>query len=65
MFIASGPSLEIQKSTLSAFKPQRWIDDQGRLRDDLKFFVYGFGRRACPGQHVANRSVFINSLLIL
>ncbi|KAG0700485.1 cytochrome P450 [Suillus ampliporus] len=48
-----------------AFKPQRWIDGQGRLRDDLKFFVYGFGRRVCPGQHVANRSIFINSLLIL
>ncbi|OJA11823.1 hypothetical protein AZE42_07786 [Rhizopogon vesiculosus] len=48
-----------------AFKPQRWIDDQGSLRDDLKFFVYGFGRRICPGQYVANRSVFINSLLIL
>ncbi|KAG1782294.1 cytochrome P450 [Suillus placidus] len=48
-----------------AFKPQRWIDDQGRLRDDLTFFVFGFGRRVCPGQHVANRSVFINSLLIL
>ncbi|KAG2362576.1 hypothetical protein BDR07DRAFT_1357440 [Suillus spraguei] len=47
------------------FKPQRWIDDQGRLRDDLTFFTYGFGRRVCPGQHVANRSVFINSLLIL
>ncbi|KAG1782292.1 cytochrome P450 [Suillus placidus] len=48
-----------------AFKPERWIDDQGRLRDDLTFFVFGFGRRVCPGQHVANRSVFINSLLIL
>ncbi|KAG0694284.1 cytochrome P450 [Suillus ampliporus] len=48
-----------------AFKPQRWIDDQGRLRDDVKFFVYGFGRRVCPGQHVANRSIFINTLLIL
>ncbi|KAG2069375.1 cytochrome P450 [Suillus decipiens] len=48
-----------------AFKPQRWIDDQGRLRDDLAFFVYGFGRRVCPGRHIANRSVFINSLLIL
>ncbi|KAG1827574.1 cytochrome P450 [Suillus subaureus] len=32
-----------------------WIDEQGRLRDDLTFFVFGFGRR----------SVFINSLLIL
>ncbi|KAG1827583.1 cytochrome P450 [Suillus subaureus] len=48
-----------------AFKPQRWMDDEGRLRDDLRFFVFGFGRRVCPGQHVANRSVFINSLLIL
>ncbi|KAG1731428.1 cytochrome P450 [Suillus lakei] len=48
-----------------AFRPQRWIDDQGLLRDDLKFFPYGFGRRVCPGQHVASRSVFINSLLIL
>ncbi|KAG2119848.1 cytochrome P450 [Suillus discolor] len=48
-----------------AFKPQRWIDDQYRLRDDLKIFVFGFGRRVCPGQHVANRSVFINSLLTM
>ncbi|KAG1728980.1 cytochrome P450 [Suillus paluster] len=48
-----------------AFKLERWIDDQGRLRDDLNNFVYGFGRRACPGQYVANRSVFINTLLIL
>jgi cytochrome P450 len=48
-----------------AFNPQRWIDDKGGLRDDLKFFPYGFGRRVCPGQHVANRSVFITSALIL
>ncbi|KAG1807783.1 cytochrome P450 [Suillus subaureus] len=47
-----------------AFKPQRWIDEQGHLRVDLIFFPYGFGRRVCPGQHVAQRSVFINSLLI-
>ncbi|KAG1739304.1 cytochrome P450 [Suillus lakei] len=48
-----------------AFKPQRWIDDQGCLRDDLTFFTYGFGRRICPGLHVANRSILINSFLIL
>ncbi|KAG1748502.1 cytochrome P450 [Suillus paluster] len=48
-----------------AFKPERWINDQGRYRDDLKFFGFGFGRRVCPGLQVANRSVFINSLLIL
>lgn len=48
-----------------AFKPQRWINDQGRLRDDLTYFVYGFGRRICPGLHLANRSVWINSVLVL
>ncbi|KAG2131611.1 cytochrome P450 [Suillus bovinus] len=47
------------------FNPQRWIDDAGRVRGDLKFFAFGFGRRVCPGQHVANRSLFINTALIL
>ncbi|KAG2121715.1 cytochrome P450 [Suillus cothurnatus] len=39
----------------NAFKPDH----------DLKFFVFGFGRRVCPGQHVANSSVFINTVLVL
>ncbi|KAG2131613.1 cytochrome P450 [Suillus bovinus] len=47
------------------FNPQRWIDDAGRLRTDLRFFAFGFGRRLCPGQHVANRSVFLTTALIL
>ncbi|KAG2072915.1 cytochrome P450 [Suillus decipiens] len=47
------------------FNPQRWIDDAGRIRHDLRFFSFGFGRRVCPGQHVANRSIFINTALIL
>ncbi|KAG1836813.1 cytochrome P450 [Suillus subalutaceus] len=47
------------------FNPQRWIDDAGRVRNDLRFFTFGFGRRVCPGQHVANRSMFINTALIL
>ncbi|KAG1763259.1 cytochrome P450 [Suillus occidentalis] len=29
-----------------AFKHQRWIDDQGHLRDDLNNFLFGFGRRS-------------------
>ncbi|KAG2144723.1 cytochrome P450 [Suillus bovinus] len=48
-----------------AFKPRRWINDQGCLKDDLTNFLFGFGRRVCPGQHVANRSVFISTALIL
>ncbi|KAG1744920.1 cytochrome P450 [Suillus paluster] len=47
------------------FKPDRWLDAEGRFRDDLKFFPYGFGRRACPGQHVANNSLFVNTALML
>ncbi|EIW78754.1 hypothetical protein CONPUDRAFT_128357 [Coniophora puteana RWD-64-598 SS2] len=48
------------------FDPQRWIDEEGRVREeDRRFCTYGFGRRVCPGNHVANRSVFINTALIL
>ncbi|KAG1742506.1 cytochrome P450 [Suillus lakei] len=47
-----------------AFKPQRWIDDEGCIRNDITSFPYGFGRRICPGLHFANRSIFINSVLI-
>ncbi|KAI0770000.1 cytochrome P450 [Fomes fomentarius] len=48
-----------------AFKPTRWLNEKGQLRDDLRFFNWGFGRRICPGQHVADRSVFINTALAL
>ncbi|KAG2137949.1 cytochrome P450 [Suillus clintonianus] len=47
-----------------AFYPQRWINDKGLVRDDITSFLYGFGRRICPGQHIASRSLFINSALI-
>ncbi|KAG9310273.1 cytochrome P450 [Chiua virens] len=47
------------------FDPQRWLDRSGRVRDDLKFPSFGFGRRICPGQHIATRSIFINAALLL
>ncbi|KAK0482911.1 cytochrome P450 [Armillaria luteobubalina] len=46
------------------FDPQRWIID-GQVREDIKQFVYGFGRRVCPGSRIANRSLFINTALLL
>ncbi|KAG7439293.1 cytochrome P450 [Guyanagaster necrorhizus] len=46
------------------FDPQRWIVD-GKVREDIRQFVYGFGRRVCPGSRVANRSLFINAALLL
>jgi cytochrome P450 len=27
------------------FDPQRWIDSEGRVKDNIKFIAYGFGRR--------------------
>jgi len=47
------------------FDPQRWLTGDGKIRQDLKVFSFGFGRRICPGQHVADRSVFINTALHL
>ncbi|KAG1723276.1 cytochrome P450 [Suillus lakei] len=47
------------------FDPERWLNSDGKIREDLKFPSFGFGRRICPGQHIANRSVFINLALLL
>ena len=35
------------------FDPQRWVKEDGQLRDDLKPYTFGFGRRVCPGQYLA------------
>ncbi|KAI4524834.1 cytochrome P450 [Schizophyllum commune] len=48
-----------------AFNPQRWLDDEGRLREDMKNYPFGFGRRVCPGSHMATASVFLNTALLL
>ncbi|KAJ7048580.1 cytochrome P450 [Mycena amicta] len=48
------------------FDPQRWLTEDGSaIRDDLKVFQFGFGRRVCPGSHVAQKSLFINTALLL
>ncbi|GLB42606.1 putative cytochrome p450 [Lyophyllum shimeji] len=47
------------------FDPQRWLRTDGTIREDLKSFQFGFGRRVCPGQHLALASVLLNTALIL
>ncbi|KAG2035975.1 cytochrome P450 [Suillus americanus] len=48
------------------FDPQRWLDSEGRLKDNnMKFITYGFGRRVCPGLHLANHSLYISLALLL
>jgi len=47
------------------FNPQRWLDSEGRVRDDMKSFPFGYGRRVCPGMHLASQSLFIELALLL
>ncbi|KAJ7484706.1 cytochrome P450 [Mycena latifolia] len=48
------------------FDPQRWVTPDGSaIHEDLKVFQFGFGRRVCPGSHVANKSLYINTALLL
>ncbi|KAG2124871.1 cytochrome P450 [Suillus clintonianus] len=46
------------------FDPQRWLDSEGRLKDNVKSFTFGFGRRVCPGRHLADNSMFIGLALL-
>ncbi|KZP13150.1 cytochrome P450 [Athelia psychrophila] len=47
------------------FDPQRWLTSEGALRADLRSYPFGFGRRICPGQHLADGSVYITTALTL
>ncbi|KAG9313182.1 cytochrome P450 [Chiua virens] len=47
------------------FDPQRWLTEDGTIKTDMRFYTFGFGRRVCPGQHVANRSLYMNIALLL
>jgi cytochrome P450 len=47
------------------FDPQRWLDRDGKLRSDVESFPFGFGRRVCPGQHLATRSLYIALAFLL
>ncbi|KAK0470097.1 cytochrome P450 [Desarmillaria tabescens] len=44
-----------------SFIPQRYIDGTslGDVPEDPRELVFGFGRRRCPGEHLANRTIFI------
>ena len=43
-----------------AFKPERFIDANGSLREDpVLTSLFGFGKRICPGRHLADAMFFI------
>ena len=42
------------------FKPERFINLDGSLHDDpVLTTLFGFGKRICPGRHLADATIFI------
>lgn len=50
------------------FIPERWLEADGSLRSDMRdadLAAFGFGRRICPGRHLARASVWIGIASVL
>ncbi|KAJ8090245.1 hypothetical protein PM082_018841 [Marasmius tenuissimus] len=49
-----------------AFKPERWIKD-GKINPEIRDITsaFGFGRRICPGRHLAMATIYITAATIL
>ncbi|KAG1857923.1 cytochrome P450 [Suillus tomentosus] len=41
-----------------SFHPDRFLNPDGTLNDDTVPWVFGFGRRRCPGRHVGDASLW-------
>ncbi|KAF8129271.1 cytochrome P450 [Boletus edulis] len=49
-----------------AFIPEKFLDSEGNLNlDNPADFVFGFGRRICPGRHTADASVWSGIVTML
>ncbi|KAJ3552902.1 hypothetical protein NM688_g3907 [Phlebia brevispora] len=49
-----------------AFKPERFLSTKGKAPEpDPRAFVFGFGRRICPGLYLAEASIFITCAMSL
>ncbi|EIW74014.1 cytochrome P450 [Coniophora puteana RWD-64-598 SS2] len=49
----------------ASFNPSRFLDAEGNLSGDEPSYVFGFGRRICPGRHLAKDSVWLAMVRIL
>ncbi|KAH7909267.1 cytochrome P450 [Hygrophoropsis aurantiaca] len=44
----------------SEFQPERWLTSDGQLNgDEPPNFVFGWGRRICPGRHAADATMWV------
>ncbi|KIJ14694.1 hypothetical protein PAXINDRAFT_12521 [Paxillus involutus ATCC 200175] len=57
---------ETRYPNASQFIPERFFTPEGRLNDDDPAqFIFGFGRRICPGRHTADASMWIGIAMLL
>ncbi|KAG1743803.1 cytochrome P450 [Suillus lakei] len=49
----------------SEFNPDRFLNTDGTLTDDTVSIVWGFGRRICPGRHLAEASLWSSMACLL
>ncbi|KAJ3556250.1 hypothetical protein NM688_g2134 [Phlebia brevispora] len=49
----------------NTFSPERWLAKQSTQGADPLDVVFGFGRRACPGRHLAEELIFLSMASIL
>ncbi|KAG2032237.1 cytochrome P450 [Suillus americanus] len=49
---------EDKYTNASEFNPDRFLNPDGTLTDDTVSVVWGFGRRICPGRHLAEASIW-------
>jgi len=48
------------------FIPERFLDKEGKLTDDDPAqYIFGFGRRVCPGRHTADASLWCGIATLL
>ncbi|KAI9570705.1 cytochrome P450 [Boletus coccyginus] len=57
---------EIQFPNAEDFVPERFLNDEGMLNEnDPMDFVFGFGRRICPGRYTADATLFASIATML
>ena len=47
------------------FDPTRFLDSNGGLKRNKNMFQFGFGRRSCPGQAIAELQILIFTVNLL